>query len=218
MKNMTNEKYYDEIKPKLESLEDLKRNATEIGQKVVGESLFKQDLFFCSVLDRFVKLTDGFKILIKNRNLTCSGAMLRLLLDNCMRLYGLSIAENINDAIDIVINGEKFDKIKDLKGNQLKDCYLKEQLTKFDERFEKVYNSTSGYIHFSDKGFFQSVRARENNIIEVQISPELKEEFNSLLIEGLDAYIYFSTFFLRIFDSIIKNKESYDRQYNEDLK
>lgn len=56
MKNMTNEKYYDEIKPKLESLEDLKRNATEIGQKVVGESLFKQDLFFLFCFGSFCKI------------------------------------------------------------------------------------------------------------------------------------------------------------------
>lgn len=213
---MTNQEYEERLKPYLNHINELIKSAYETGKNVIGETLFKEDLFFVATLNRFVTLTDGFKMLIINRNLTCCGALLRLLLDNCMRLYGLSIAANMNEAIDTIITGERFDKLKDKNGKQMRDGYLKEQMANYDAKFKTVYDSSSSYIHFSEKGFFQSVRAKEGNQISLQISTTLNEEFNPLLIEGVEAYIYFSRFFLKMFDSIIQNKRSYDEQHKED--
>lgn len=213
---MTNGEYSEIIQPYLNLLDELIKSAYQIGESVIGESLFKEDLYFVATLNRFVTLTDGFKVLITNRNLTCCGALLRLLLDNCMRLYGLSIAADMNEAIDTVISGGRFDKLKDKSGKQMRDGYLKKQIANYDAKFETVYDSTSGYIHFSEKGFFQSVRAKEDNQISLQISTNLNEEFNPLLIEGAEAYTHFSRFFLKMFDSIIQNKNSYDEQHKEE--
>ncbi len=213
---MTNNEYKTIIKPHLDALEELIKSAYQIGKSVIGESLFKEDLYFVATLNRFVALTDGFKMLIINRNLTCCGALLRLLLDNCMRLYALNIADDMSEAIDTVISGGRFDKLKDKNGKQMRDGYLKEQIANYDAKFKIVYDSTSGYIHFSEKGFFQSVRAKEDNQFLLQISTNLNEEFNPLLIEGAEVYIHFSKFFLKIFDSIIQSKKAYDEQHKED--
>lgn len=210
---MNNQDYKEYIKPKVQLLTDLIINSYAIGGKVIGETLFKEDFFTTAILNRFVTLTEGFKTLILERNLTCCGALLRLQLDNCMRLYGLSIAEDIDMAIDTVMSGGRFDKLKDKQGKYMKDSYLKKKLSNFDSKFETVYNSTSGYIHFSDKGIFQSVRSSDNNKVLLQITNELNEEFNPLLIECLEAYIYYAKLFLNMFNSIIESKITYDKQH-----
>lgn len=213
---MTNQEYENYINAKLQVLNELIKYSYQTGKDVIGETLFKEDLFFVAILNRFATLTSGFHTLIKERNLTCCGALLRLQLDNCMRLYGLNIAEDMSNAIDTVMSGGRFDKLKDKNGKRMKDGYLKEQISIFDSRFEDVYNSTSGYIHFADKGFFQSVRSKENNCISMQISKEISEEFNPLLIECLDAYIHYSKFFLNMFSSVIESKRTYDEQHKEE--
>ncbi len=205
---MNNQDYKEYIKPKVQMLTDL-----IINSYVIGETLFKEDFFTIAILNRFVTLTEGFKTLILERNLTCCRALLRLQLDNCMRLYGLSIAKDIDMAIDTVISGGRFDKLKDKQGKYMKDSYLKKKLSNFDSKFETVYNSTSGYIHFSDKGIFQSVRPSDNNKVLLQITNELNEEFNPLLIECLEAYIYYAKLFLNMFNSIIESKITYDKQH-----
>lgn len=213
---MTNQEYENYINAKLQVLNELIKYSYQTGKDVIGETLFKEDLLLVAILNRFATLTSGFHTLIKERNLTCCGALLRLQLDNCMRLYGLNTAEDMSNAIDTVMSGGRFDKLKDKNGKRMKDGYLKEQISIFDSRFEDLYNSTSGYIHFADKGFFQSVRSKENNCISMQISKEISEEFNPLLIECLDAYIHYSKFFLNMFSSVIESKRTYDEQHKEE--
>ena len=123
---MTNQEYENYINAKLQVLNELIKYSYQTGKDVIGETLFKEDLFFVAILNRFATLTSGFHTLIKERNLTCCGALLRLQLDNCMRLYGLNIAEDMSNAIDTVMIGGRFDKLKDKNGKRMKDGYLKE--------------------------------------------------------------------------------------------
>ena len=212
---MNNQEYKEYVKQKMQSLTDLTIESYAIGRGVIGETLFKEDLFTFAILNRFVTLTEGFKTLILERNLTCCGALLRLQLDNCMRLYGLSIAEDIDKAIDTIMDGGRFDKLKDKQGKKMKDAYLKKQLSIYDSKFKTVYDATSGYIHFSNKGIFQSVRPTDDNKVRLQMTNELSDEFNPILVECLDAYIYFSKLFLNMFDSIIESKREYDERHKE---
>jgi len=135
---MNNQEYEKHIESNLEVLDELIKHSYQIGKDVIGETLFKEDLFFVAILNRFATLTSGFHTLIKERNLTCCGELLRLQLDNCMRLYGLDIAEDMSNAIDTVMSGGRFDKLKDKNGKQMKDGYLKEQISNFDSRL-KMY-------------------------------------------------------------------------------
>ena len=78
--------------------------------------------------------------MVKARNLTCVAALLRLQLDNCMRLYALYIAEDRKGFINSLMDGGKIDKLRDKNGQQMKDWYLKKELTKLDPRFSTVYD------------------------------------------------------------------------------
>lgn len=103
-------------------------------------------------------------------------------IDNCLRTYGAFIAEDKNKIIECIINGEKINKYKDINGNKMTDAYLKEKLTEQDALVENIYNNSSGYIHLSEKAFFETVTNCEGNILEFQIGRPLpKKEMRFLL-------------------------------------
>ena len=212
---MDNETFFDVLTPKIEELRKLRECGKTIAAGIIGQSLLKEDFFFCAATDRCMHLIDGFSYMLQERNLTCAGALLRLQLDNCMRTYAAFIAADKDAVIDCVISGNRIDKQKSKDGNLLKDVYLKNELSKLDTGFSTVYNNTSGYIHFSDRAFYQTVKSCDDNVIEWGVGTQLLEKFNPLLIEAADAFIHFVKLHFHILYAVVESKERFDRDYKE---
>lgn len=215
IEQMTNAEYFEILSPKIEELQRLRGTGKSIAAGIIGQSLLKEDLFFCAATDRCMQLIGGFISMLQNRNLTCAGALLRLQLDNCMRSYSAFIAEDKEKVINCIIYGERIDKQKSQDGNLLKDVYLKNELSKLDPGFSVVYDNTSGYIHFSDRAFYQTVKSCDNGVIEWGIGTELLEKFNPLLIEAADGFIHFVKLHYRILSAVVESKERFDKEYQE---
>lgn len=213
---MTNAEYNTVIAKYVDELNTFFDVAKKSGIGVIGENLLAVDLCFCAMLDRSVKLTDGFISMLKTRNLTCAGALLRLQMDNCMRLFAIYTAKSEKEIVDCVMKGECIDKLYDKSDKRMTDKHLKEQLEQFDPKFADVYNQASGFIHFSEKSYFQSVSAEGNFRISCQISKETPEKANNALIECAQAYINFSLLFLRLMNSAVDSKKRFDANYKEE--
>lgn len=207
---MDNCEYNGVITPLVEELNQLNAKAIEIGKSIIGSTLLLVDLGFVSLLNRSVQLTDGFISMVKERNLTCAGALLRLQLDNCMRTYALYIAADRKEFIDALMNDKKIDELKDKHGKLMKDWYLKSELNKIDPQFSVVYGSASGYTHFLGKAFYQAVSAKEENLIELQISHAFPEKVNPILIECVQAYIHFLKFFYWLIEGAVDAKADFE--------
>lgn len=214
-KEMTNEVFFEILSPKIEELRKLRENGKSIAAGIIGQSLLKEDFFFCAATDRCMHLIDGFSSMLQERNLTCAGALLRLQLDNCMRTYAAFIAADKDAVIDCVISGSRIDKQKSKDGNLLKDVYLKNELSKLDTGFSTVYDNTSGYIHFSDRAFYQTVKSCDDNVIEWGVGTQLLEKFNPLLIEAADAFNHFVKLHFHILSAVVESKERFDREYQD---
>lgn len=214
---MTNEAYFADILPRIEVLRELRDMGKSVAAGIIGQSLLKEDLFFCAATDRCMHLIDGFIGMLQERNLTCAGALLRLQLDNCMRTYAAFIAEDKEAVVDCIISGERIDKQKSHDGNLFKDGYLKDELSKLDPRLSVVYDNTSGYIHFSDKAFYQTVENCDNVGMGMNIGEQLLEKFNPLLVEATDAFIHFVKLHYRILSAVVESKERYDRAHQNEL-
>ena len=140
---MTNEVFFEILSPKIEELRKLREIGKLIAAGIIGQSLLKEDFFFCAATDRCMHLIDGFSSMLQERNLTCAGALLRLQLDNCMRTYAAFIAADKDAVIDCVISGNRIDKQKSKDGNLLKDVYLKNEWAIFLIREVSVPTSAS---------------------------------------------------------------------------
>jgi hypothetical protein len=151
------------------------------------------------------------------RNLTNAGIILRENIDNCLRMFAMYIVDNPEALVDCIANGDRIDKLKDKDGKLLKDAYLKEKLGTYDKTIKNVYNNASGYVHFSEKGFYQSVSAVGDNTIEILVSHEIPEKANEFIIECMEAYIHYLRLFHSLFKDIIQAKVEYDTTHQEDL-
>ena len=107
---MNNNEYYIAIEERIKILQELRKEGTSLAKGIIGKSLFTEDLFFCASLDRCMNLIDGFVVMLRKRNLTCVGALLRLQMDNCMRSYAAFIAKDKQAVINCIISGEQINK------------------------------------------------------------------------------------------------------------
>ena len=94
---MSNDEFFNRVSPHLDELRKSNMNTKALSVSVIGENLLVEDLLICSMLNRNIHLTNGLISMIETRNLTCAGALLRLQMDNCLRLFALFIA---NDKYD----------------------------------------------------------------------------------------------------------------------
>lgn len=207
---MTNEEYLKELSPRKEQLNALREEAISISARIIGQTLFKEDLYFCASADRCAHLIDGFISMLKERNLTCAGVLLRMQMDSCMRTYAAFIAQNKDAVVNCIISGKQINKEKDCNDKKLSDGYLKEEISKLDPAFEQVYNQASGYVHLSEKAFYQTVVKCENNAIEFQVGRELPDKRNHVLLEAADAFIHFVCLHYKMLNAVAESKERYD--------
>lgn len=208
---MTNTDYFDMIEKRIVRLMELRKQGISITKGIIGETLFKEDFFFCASADRCLNLIDGFTNMLRKRNLTCAGALLRLQMDNCMRSYAAFIAKDKETVIDCIISGDSINKQLSKDGTKMTDGYLKRELSKVDTRFADAYNQASGYIHLSEKAFYQTVIKVEDDSIEWQVGRELPEKRNPVLIEAADAFIHFVKLHFKMLEAVADSKRRVDR-------
>ncbi len=207
---MTNEEYKTELVSRINTLAALRKEAISIAKGIIGSNLFKEDFYFCSSLDRCMNLIDGFFAMLKSRNLSCVGALLRVQMDNCLRTYAAFIAKDKDAVIDCIISGERIDKQVDKNGNKLRDGYLKQEISKIDPKFEQVYNKASGFIHLSSAAFYQTLVNLDDYKIGFQVGGNLPEDKNLVLLEAADAFIHFVQLHFKMLYAVVESKQRAD--------
>lgn len=207
---MTNDEYLHEIVPKVETLTTLSIEALSLCQGIIGRSLTKEDFYFSASANRCINLITGFIDMLKTRNLTCAGILLRMQMDNCMRTYAVFIAEDYDAVVECIIQGGKVSNYKDKSGKKMSDGHLKNEISKMDSIFADVYDQASGYVHLSEKAFYQMVASCENNKINLYAGPNLLERHNPILIEAAEAFIHFVKLHFKMLKAVAESKEQFD--------
>ncbi len=151
------------IEAALAQLEDDEKVISDQGRRMLEASnrgLYGFDLLAIAAINRSLALSNGFRTLVRDQNLICAGAILRLQLDTALRIFAGFIVNNPHDFAVEVIEGKRIDKMKDQNSHRMTDNYLVTQLArKFPEYqwIKSVYKKTSNYIHFSDTHFFSTL-------------------------------------------------------------
>lgn len=214
--DVDNADYFAELETRVAAIKELRGKCPTFAKGIIGQTLIKEDLFFCAALDRSVQLSEGFIALLQERNLSCVGALLRLQMDNCMRTYAAFIAADKDAVIDCIIHGRKISDQLDADGKKMTDANLKKKMAAFNASFPAVYDQASGYVHFSDMAFYQTVVSINNNTIEWQIGQALQERFNPLLLEAADTFIHFTKIHYKMLQAVVDSKQRYDAKHRAD--
>lgn len=208
---MNNEEYYYLLDKRFRKLKELREAAKTVAAGIIGNTLYKEDLFFTSALDRSVALLDGIVNMLKERNLSCVGILVRSQIDNCMRIFAAFIAEDKTAFMDGFIQGKMISDFKDDRGNKMKDVVLRERLEAYDSQISEVYKKSSGYIHLSEMAFYSSVCAKDNYHIEFSVGLPIREEANEILLEGADAFIHYTLLEHRLLWAVVESKQRVDK-------
>jgi hypothetical protein len=183
---------------------------------VIGGNLLKEDYYFMSIIDRSIRLLDGFVRMLELRNLMCSGILLRGLLDNIMRLVAYFVAADRDELVQVFLNDEKrISTLKDRDGKYMSDQYLKKKMKVLDDRFEEVYNAASGYVHHSGKSLFSISNALENYTIETIVGGEIPLRNDVHILECAEAFKYYLLLQHDLIARIILAKEEFDKNSDD---
>lgn len=94
-------------------------------------------------------LSHAFCLLVRAKNTLVATALIRLQLDTALRISGLSLLDDLEDAGAKLMNDESYRKLKSRDGKPLTDAVLHENLDKHYPGLSHAYKATSSYVHLS---------------------------------------------------------------------
>ena len=197
----------ERVEEALNYIEDDNKIMVDLAAKMLSaddSSLYAFDLFLCSVIKRSLSLSTGFITMIRDQNFICAAPLIRLQLDSALRVFAGFIVDNPRKFAEDVIKGEEIRNMKDRNGKQMTDWYLRNQLTSDSLRnlranpddfnnkkyawVEAVYKNTSGYIHLSDKHFFNTIHPSDHSDGYIQISPKDVNISDEFYLDAISAF------------------------------
>jgi len=112
-------------------------------------ALFPADVIVTGAVQRSLMVTKGFLSMLRSGNYLCAGALLRLQLDNILRLYAASLFPSGSETLRAFLEDRPLSRLKAPDGKPLTDKELTTRVGKIYPWLPPVYEKTSGYIHFS---------------------------------------------------------------------
>ncbi|MCL6103846.1 MAG: hypothetical protein M1292_15415 [Bacteroidetes bacterium] len=123
--------------------------------------LFKSSHFIFSVVNRAVALNRGFLQLTNLNNYLAAISLIRLQVDNCLRLYAMSLVDNPSSFYDSVLEGIEIGNLCDRDGKKMTDNHLATKIDTIFPEFKKLYKNTCGFIHFSHEHLYFNNKVKD---------------------------------------------------------
>ena len=171
--------------------EALKNQAKEIYINETSQGkLYKSSHYIFSIINRAIALNRGYKLLVDNKNYITAIPLLRLQVDNCLRLFALSLVSDRKHFYEEVLKGTHIRNLTDAEGKKMNDDYLVTKIDALYPKFKELYKNTSGFVHFSNEHLFINNEVAENSndtfnlrtsigdIDELEIHEEVDYAFN----------------------------------------
>jgi hypothetical protein len=165
----------------------------ELGRRIIeafGGALYGFDILAIASLNRSVSLLSAFCHLIEVRNFISAAPLIRLQLDNAMRLCAANLAADPHEFTVQVMEGAPIKKLKDRSGHLLTDTYLVQSLARRHPWVTSVYDNTSGYIHLSEKHIFNALAVAEGKERSLNMKISDRDEFLSdeTYLQAIEAF------------------------------
>lgn len=155
---------------------------------------FDYDFFMAiGIARRSCALTSGFKSMLKDRNSLCALALVRMQLDNSLRLYAGFFSKDRIKFSKNVLNGKIISKMKADDNQPMTDNYLARRVSRVNPWVINVYKKTSGYIHFSEEHIREAFRHRGGGNFELIIGPNDFDRKDVDFLEPLECFAHITS-------------------------
>ena len=147
--------------------------------------------FMSSAINRAVNINRGFTTLTKDDNYSCAIPLMRLMLDNCMRFWGISLVDDKHDYIRVWGSGEKISTIKDRNGKKLTDRHLSECFALLYRGVDKTYNDACAYVHFSEQNLYITAKVDKQKERRVDLRIDGYDHFPETTKNNIDKWMLY---------------------------
>jgi hypothetical protein len=117
--------------------------------KADADAIFPADLIVAGAIQRSLMLCKGFLTLLRAKNGLCAGAVLRLQVDNILRLYASSLFPSGSDTLLAILEDWPLSRLKAPDGKPLTDRELCNRVAAIYPWVPSVFKHTSAFVHFS---------------------------------------------------------------------
>lgn len=154
-----NEQTLELLQKKLLEINNHLKDEIDILHKAESEKkvLFKLTSINYSLVNRTIELNNGYITLFTCKNYISAISLLRLQIENCLRLFGFTIMDDMPNCLEKFINGEEYKNLTGNNGKKLYDSYLAKEIDKKwpEHNFLETYKQYCEFVHFS--GFYQNL-------------------------------------------------------------
>ncbi|MDP2780750.1 hypothetical protein [Devosia sp.] len=105
--------------------------------------------FVLAAVKKTTSLSHAFCLLVRAKNTLAAAALIRLQLDTAMRIFGLSLIEDVEAAGTHLMNDGSYRELKSRHNERLDDKILHQKLNEYYPGLSAVYKATSSYVHLS---------------------------------------------------------------------
>lgn len=179
-------KYNEQI----ELLDKTDENIKNLFMQLANKDFDNTFLLGAGIARRSCALTSGFKSLLKDRNSLCALALVRMQLDNSLRLYAGFFSKDRNKFSKDVLGGMPINKMRSDDNQKMSDNYLAKRVSEIYPWVLPVYKKSSGYIHFSAEHIKEAFRRKEGNNFEMIIGPNDRDRTASDFLEPLSCFTH----------------------------
>jgi hypothetical protein len=144
-----------------------------------NQNIFPLDILANAVLNRSLALINGFITLAESDNYLAAVHLIRIHLDSFLRFGAAWQVDKPHEFALQVLDGEPVRKIKDRLGNRMTDQYLVSIFSVSYPWIKSVYDTTSGYIHLSERHIYASTKIEAEQML-MHFSISRKDKFLSL--------------------------------------
>lgn len=157
----------------------------------LGDSEFDYTFLFAGgVARRSCALIAGFKSMIKEKNSVCALALVRLQLDNSLRLYAGFFSKDRNKFSADVLKGIQINKMMSDENKNMTDNYLAKRVSEINPWVMNVYRTTSGYVHLSEAHIKGALKRKGGNRFEMVIGPNDIDRDPTDFLESLQCFAH----------------------------
>jgi hypothetical protein len=118
--------------------------------------------------------------LTDSNNYFCAVAMLRMQIENCTRLYGMTLVVDDSKYIFDWMAGEKISKFQDVNTHKsLSDSYIASLLENKYKNIAAMYKEACGFVHFSKRQLYDTAKVKSGTRtvnLKVSETDALKDE------------------------------------------
>ena len=141
---------------------------------------FQYNIFLSCVLDRALSVNRGYMALADSDNYFCAVAMLRMQIENCTRLYGMTLVDDASKYILEWMAGEKISKFQDVNTRKsLSDSYIASLLENKYKNIAAMYKEACGFVHFEKRQLYDTTKVKSGTRtvnLKVSETDALKDE------------------------------------------